>query len=253
MRDSARAINMERIAYNKASGAYFMLVESDGKKGERKRTIEFVPVFLAKSLEESVELRRRYCEEELGLVNPDVRLSKIKINTLFDVDGFKMHLSGRTGKRLVFKGANQLVLREKLQLTVKKIGKYCADYKENKEAVLSEKSEVTQEVLEELYDEFLHKLRNSLYGHRLSAQIERLETGKESFCSMSNEQKCLILMEILHLFQCTSQLANLQLIDGPGNAGMLLLNNDVSKLEDIKIINQSITGFYEQVIDLKTI
>lgn len=240
-------------AYNKASGAYFMLVESDGKKGERKRTIEFVPVYLAKSLEESVELRRRYCEEELGLVNPDVRILKIKINTLFDVDGFKMHLSGRTGKQLLFKGANQLVLSEELQLIVKKIGKYCADYKENKEAVLSEKSEVTQEVLEELYDEFLHKLRNSLYGHRLSAQIEKIEKGKEIFQSMSNEQKCLILMEILHLFQCASQAANLQLIDGPGKAGILVLNNDISKLEDIKIINQSITGFYEQVIDLKTI
>lgn len=240
-------------AYNKASGAYFMLVESDGKKGERKRTIEFVPVYLAKSLEESEELRRRYCEEELGLVNPDVRILKIKINTLFDVDGFKMHLSGRTGKQLLFKGANQLVLSEELQLIVKKIGKYCADYKENKEAVLSEKSEVTQEVLEELYDEFLHKLRNSLYGHRLSAQIEKIEKGKEIFQSMSNEQKCLILMEILHLFQCASQAANLQLIDGPGKAGILVLNNDISKLEDIKIINQSITGFYEQVIDLKTI
>lgn len=240
-------------AYNKASGAYFMLVESDGKKGERKRTIEFVPVYLAKSLAESVELRRRYCEEELGLVNPDVRILKIKINTLFDVDGFKMHLSGRTGKQLLFKGANQLVLSEELQLIVKKIGKYCADYKENKEAVLSEKSEVTQEVLEELYDEFLHKLRNSLYGHRLSAQIEKIEKGKEIFQSMSNEQKCLILMEILHLFQCASQAANLQLIDGPGKAGILVLNNDISKLEDIKIINQSITGFYEQVIDLKTI
>lgn len=240
-------------AYNKASGAYFMLVESDGKKGERKRTIEFVPVYLAKSLEESVELRRRYCEEELGLVNPDVRLSKIKINTLFDVDGFKMHLSGRTGKQLIFKGANQLILSEKQQLTVKKIGKYCADYKENKEAVLSEKSEVTQEALEELYDEFLHKLRNGLYGDRLSAQIERLEKGKEIFCSMSNERKCLTLMEILHLFQCDSQAANLKLIDGPGQAGLLKMNNDISKLEDIKIINQSITGFYEQVIDLKTI
>lgn len=220
-------------AYNKASGAYFMLVESDGKKGERKRTIEFVPVYLAKSLEESVELRRRYCEEELGLVNPDVRILKIKINTLFDVDGFKMHLSGRTGKQLLFKGANQLVLSEELQLIVKKIGKYCADYKENKEAVLSEKSEVTQEVLEELYDEFLHKLRNSLYGHRLSAQIEKIEKGKEIFQSMSNEQKCLILMEILHLFQCASQAANLQLIDGPGKAGILVLNNDISKLEDM--------------------
>lgn len=112
---------------------------------------------------------------------------------------------------------------------------------------------MTQEALEELYDEFLHKLRNSLYGHRLSAQIERLEVGNAIFRSMSNEQKCLLLVEILHLFQCSSQAANLQLIDGPGMAGRLLLSNDISKLEDIKIINQSITGFYEQVIDLKTI
>lgn len=86
-----------------------------------------------------MELRRRYCEEELGLVNPDVRIPKIKINTLFDVDGFKMHLSGRSSNGLIFKGANQLVVPYKIEKIIKVISKYCLDYKENKEAVLSEK------------------------------------------------------------------------------------------------------------------
>ena len=31
------------------------------------------------------------------------------------------------------------------------------------------------------------------------------------------------------------------------------MNNDITKLEKINVYNQSITGFYEQVIDLQTI
>ena len=240
-------------AYNKASGAYFMLVESDGKKGERKRTIEFVPVFLAKRLEKSVELRRRYCEEELGLVNPDVRLSKIKINTLFDVDGFKMHLSGRSSNGLLFKGANQLVVPYKMEKIIKVISKYCFDYKENKEAVLSEKNRPTEEMFEELFDILVSKLEYAVYEKRLSAQVPKLKNGKIIFVELSAEEKCIVLMEILHLFQCASQSANLKLINGPGHAGILIMGFDISGLSNVHIINQSITGFYEQVIDLKTI
>ena len=240
-------------AYNKASGAYFMLVESDGKKGERKRTIEFVPVFLAKSLEESVELRRRYCEEELGLVNPDVRIPKIKINTLFDVDGFKMHLSGRSSNGLIFKGANQLVVPYKIEKIIKVISKYCLDYKENKEAVLSEKIRPTEGMFEELFDLLVGKLEYTVYEKRLSAQVPKLKNGKIIFDALSAEEKCIVLMEILHLFQCASQSANLKLLNGPGRAGILTMGFDISTLSNVYIINQSITGFYEQVIDLKTI
>lgn len=240
-------------AYNKASGAYFMLVESDGKKGVRKRTIEFVPVYLAQQLEGSRELQKEYCEKDLGLINPEIRLAKIKINALFDVDGFRMHLSGRTGKQLIFKGANQLILSDELQKVVKKVSKYCADYKENKDAVLSDKSGLTPEALEQLYDELSGRLVHSVYAKRLATQAATLQNGKEKFVELTNEQKCLVLSEVLHLFQCGSQAANLSMIDGPGHAGILLLSNDISKLEQIKIINQSITGFYEQAIDLKTI
>ena len=240
-------------AYNKASGAYFMLVESDGKKGERKRTIEFVPVYLAKSLEESVELRRRYCEEELGLVNPDVRLSKIRKNALIDVDGFKMHLVGRTENRLLLIGATQLVLSEDDQQLIKKIGKYCLDHRENKDAVLSEKYELTMDLFEKLYDVFVFKLEQTVYAVKLSKQAKDLKEVKEEFLALDDEQKCLLLMEILHLFQCSPQLANLTNIGGGKSAGSLKILSDITKQQSVLLINQSITGFYEQVIDLKTI
>ena len=46
-------------AYNKASGAYFMLVESEDKKGNKIRTLEFVPVYLAKEMEKSEDMNEK--------------------------------------------------------------------------------------------------------------------------------------------------------------------------------------------------
>ena len=44
--------------------------------------------------------------------------------------------------------------------------------------------------------------------------------------------------------------ANLKMIDGPGKAGILVMNNNVSKCNKISIINQSPTGIFENEIDL---
>lgn len=252
--DDSRLACIEKYgAYNKASGAYFMLVESEDKKGNLMQTINFVPVYLAAKFERSREDLLQYCQKELGLKNPRILLSKIKIDTLFDVDGFRMHLSSRTGNQLVFKGANQLVLSNKIERIVKKTGKFCADYKTNKNATISEKMELTDEDLLMVYEEFQKKLQNTVYGKRLESQVITLDNGKEQFVELTREEKCLVLNEILHMFQCQSGLSNLLLIGGGGQAGRITLNSNISKKERILIINQSVTGFYEQVIDLKSL
>ena len=240
-------------AYNKASGAYFMLVESEDKKGNKIRTLEFVPVYLAKELEKSENAAIRYCVEKLELKNPDIRIRKIKMDSLFNVDGFRMHLSGRTEKRLLFKGAEQLVLDEESQKILKKTAKVSADYKENKNIKISDKMELTDEMLIKLYELFYKKLKDTVYNIRLSTQIKTLESGKEKFEKLSLLEKCLVIEEILHLFQCQSVAANLSSVGGAAKAGILVLNNEISRCDKVEIINQSITGFYEQVIDLKTI
>lgn len=236
--------------YNKAAGAYFMLVESQGKKGELQRTIEYVPVYLKNMVEASEENALQYLQEDRGLTNPRILLHKIKTDTLFKVDGFYMWLSGRTGKQLIFKGANQLLLNNDEQSLLKKVLKYVQRLKENKNLKIGDKDEIFDTDLNKLYDTFVNKLETSVYARRLKLQGDTLQKKRDCFIELSPEDKCIVLSEILHLFQCQSAAANLKKIGGPASAGILVLNTNISNNKSISIINQSITGVYEQEIDL---
>lgn len=249
-----RLQNIEKYGgYNKETGAYFVLVESEDKKGKKIRSIEYVPVRLKKQVEQSKEALEAYLIQQRGLKNPRVLLNKIRIDTLFNVDGFYMWLSARAGKRLIFKGANQLVLSDPDEKTLKKVVKFINRRKENKNVEIYSSDGLTSEMLEEIYDTFLRKIRNTIYGVRLKEQEKTLSSGRENFEKLKIEDQCMVIYEILHLFQCQSTLANLKLIGGPGNAGRLGLNSDITKYENISIINQSVTGIYEQAIDLKKV
>lgn len=236
--------------YNKAAGAYFMLVSSKDKKGKEQRTIEFVPIYLKDRVEKDMESARNYLMEERGLREPKILIKKIKIDTLFKVDGFYMWLSGRTSNQLIFKGANQLILSKEDMKTLKKVVKYIQRQKEDKNVKISVRDGITEEELLKLYETFLDKIRHSIYGVRLSSQEKTLVNGKEKFIDLSVEAKCQVLYEILHLFQCQSGASNLKMIGGPASAGILVMNNNISKCKNISIVNQSPTGIYEKEIDL---
>lgn len=106
-----------------------------------------------------------YLEKERGLDRPRICLKKIKTDMLFDVDGFKMCLSGRTGDYLIFKGANQLVLSSAEIWTLKKVLKYVQRYGENKNTKLTVWDELSDIELMALYDTFLNKLTNPSAKH----------------------------------------------------------------------------------------
>ena len=246
-----RLANIEKYGgYNKAATTYFMLVKSLDKKGKEIRTIEFVPLYLKNQIEINHESAIQYLAQERGLNSPEILLSKIKIDTLFKVDGFKMWLSGRTGNQLTFKGANQLILSHQEAEILKGVVKYVNRKNENKDAKLSERDGMTEEKLLQLYDTFLDKLSNTVYSIRLSAQIKTLTEKRAKFIGLSNEDQCIVLNEILHMFQCQSGSANLKLIGGPGSAGILVMNNNITARKQISVINQSPTGIYEKEIDL---
>ena len=237
--------------YNKETGAYFVLAESDGKKDTRIRTIEYVPVRLKKELGDEKKL----CSylEQRGLKNPKILLKKIKIDTLFRVDGFYMWLSGRTGNQLIFKGANQLILSQEDSAVLKKIQKFITRRKQDKSVQIYDTDGLSEENLSHLYDTFLEKLRTTVYAKRLGTQEKTLSEKKKDFLALGKEDKCIVLNEILHLFQCQSGSANLKLIGGPGSAGILVLNSDITKCQDICIINQSPAGIHEQIVDLQAL
>ena len=63
----------------------------------------------------------RYCTDVLQLKNPRILIPKIKINTLFSIDGFPMHISGRTGDNVTFKVAAQLTIDDESMRYLKSV------------------------------------------------------------------------------------------------------------------------------------
>ncbi|MBP2629428.1 MAG: CRISPR-associated endonuclease, Csn1 family [Firmicutes bacterium] len=237
--------------YNGIKGAYFMLVEHE-VKGKKVRSIEYYPTYLAVQKQDTFEDKQQsFCENKLALVNPKILIRKIKIDTLLYIDGFYMHLSGRSEDSLLIKGANQLLLSQDKQMILKNIIKFVERREKNPDLKIQEKyDKITKDNVMLLYDEFQNKLINTCYKVKLSKQAETLQEKKEKFKDLILEDQCSIIVQLLHLFQCNSVLTNLSLMGGSKEAGKLKVSKNINKKNHIKMINQSPTGIYEKEIDL---
>ncbi len=232
--------------YNKVKGAYFALVLHT-EKGKRVKSFEPVPVYLAKEFETHPEKLLPYFASQLQ--DAEILLPKVKINTLFSVDGFKMHLSGRTGKQLVFKNANQLVLSKAQYAYFHKIEKWVERNKKYK-SVQPLPVDLNKETNAEIYEALYLKLRDTVYNRRLSAQVETFENCRGEFLSRSLEDQCVFLSNALKMFQCNPSVADLSLAGGVKGAGSLKMNNTIPNDANIKLIFQSVTGIFENELDL---
>ena len=92
-----------------------------------------------------------------------------------------------------------------------------------------------------------------VYAKKLGAQAKTLTEKREKFKELCIEEKCIVLYEILHFFQCQSVTADLKLIGGSGRAGILYLNKNITDCSRIEMIHQSPTGIYEQAVDLNAL
>ncbi len=299
--------------YNKPATAYFMLVESKGKKDKLIRTIEAVPIYLADKIEHSKAELDKFLANECELKEARVLLPKIRKYALLAIDGVKMHLTGKTGKQLTCILANQLVLgyawdkyvksmdklvERTINATAKKddivaqektkdeyaalydwlMGKYTVKAKNEKISVVEEPLPLTKESFlalskearavawQELllavfdgirrdknlalYELLLAKHKNSLYINRPSGQIGLLEKNKEQFTKLNVVEQCLVLNNILRLFSCKPVTADLVALKGSKNAGKILFGKNITERKQVLLYNQSVTGVFEQQIDL---
>lgn len=242
--------NIKRYGgYNKVAGAYFALVQHT-EKGVQVKSIESVPVYLAAEIEKDPAVLDRYFAQQ-GMENAKILLPKIKINALFKIDGFLMHLSGRTGDYLTFKNALQLRASEDQEHYIKKLSSYLRKCKaENKELkVVPEYDKITPEQNLALYDFYTEKLLHSLYAKKLAAQGTFLAKKREEFYALPVEKQVKQLAEILHFFQCNGLATDLTYLAGSKSAGLLTLSKKVSG-KNLEFLYQSPTGFFTQKIEL---
>jgi CRISPR-associated endonuclease Csn1 len=253
-----KGMNPEKYGgYTSVTPSHFMLVESKDKKGNLIRTIETVPLYKVKDFNENEGLLLDYCREVYGLIEPRIILPCIKKNARIVVNGFPMHLKGSTGKQLKLQGAVQLCLDNKHASYLKKITKYIDENakRTDKRSMMKIDSyrKITKEENMELYNIFIDKLSNSIYKNRPVNICEKIFEKTDKFISLEIEEQCFILSELLHLFQCRPVSANLTLIGESKNAGVIVINKKITNFDSVKMVSQSPTGVFQQVVDLLTV
>ena len=252
--------------YNSLTTAYFAVVKSEGKKGAVQLSIEAIPLVYAKQGEIAVQ---KYLTEVVQLCKPEIMLPKIKKYSLFKINGFPMHISGRTGNRMLFYGAGQLCLDEADVDYLKKALKYENDIAENELVIADKNSDdiqkqqaqknldyynqkwrISRKVNMHIYDMLLAKSGNNLYKNRPASQTTDLQEQREFFEKLSLANQIHVIGEVLKLFKCASASANLKLLDKGNACGVIKVSNNILKFKQCVLINQSPTGVFEQEVDL---
>lgn len=236
--------------YNKATGAFFAYVESNDKKGNKMRTLESIPLYVVMNSKDELKDIKEYIKGNEELKNPVILIPKIKINSLFEIDGYPLHISGRMVDRIVLKSAVQLRVDNETGNYLKQIIKYANNTKVDLNMEEKLKIEYIKNI--DIYNELYLKLKNTVYSKRPSVKkaIESLEKGKERFKELSIYNQCILLKNLLKIFTTTGEGIDLRLIGASKETSKLTILKKLSNNEKVILINQSPTGLFERRIDL---
>lgn len=231
--------------FTSVSTAYFFLVEHE-LKGKKVRTLETVPVYLKEKIEAEPVALRHYCIDMLGLANPDIRIRKIKLQSLLKKDGYFVHISGKTGERIILRNAVNLCLRPAWVEYIKKLDKYAESGQ--LDDILCQVKNI------ELYEELLEKHTVGICAKRPNPVGEKLVKKKEVFEELELRQQCEVLIQILKLSSIgAAAFADLSLLQEAPICGKMLMQKKINGAEELQLIHQSVTGLFESRIDLLTI
>ena len=223
--------------FSSVSTAYFILVEHEQKK-KRVRTLETVPILWKDRIEKDPKQLEVYCTEVLGLINSDIRIRKIRIQSLVKKDGYYMYLSGKTGNQIIMRNAVQLCLRQEWINYIKKLEKETID------------EVITKEENSELYNLLCEKHLEGIYAKRPNPVGEKLRKRIYEFNQLEITEQRQLLLELLNLSKIGVVKANLTLIGETSSAGTMKVSKNISESKEFKLIHQSITGLYEKQVDL---
>ena len=249
--------------YNNLTCPYFILVESDDKKG-KKYTLEFIPaVYIANihSKEDMVQYFMNH-NDEYKLKNPKVILEKVLIHSIVEfntfVDGKKQScrvgINGRTGNSIFAINDNQLHLKDDVKMYIHKISKALG-----KNGSFNKINDIKNINLNQLFNKdenyaafdllcqkavsYPYKLLPELSGvlDKMSCQETR-----SLFIQLSLEEQLNVLYDFICLLGCKTIKINLSKLNLTSQAGGIRFNKQLKA--GVKIITKSITGFYETVL-----
>ena len=233
-------------AYNRAMSKYFALVSYLDKKGKEVRQLVPIDAVTEKAYLADPD---EYVSNYVG-VPAKVLIPCIKYNACLSFDGFRMHISYKTEDRIGYKSGMQLVLSYEQEKYVRNITKYLS---QNKDRPLNKYDGISADENLTLFNALMDKMCNTIFHLRLADMCEKIAAKKEKFIDLTDEEQCVVLSELLKMLHCNVLTADLRLIGLAKGAGSVKTNSKLSEIKgvtSVKLIHQSITGLFEQQIEL---
>lgn len=234
--------------YNKQTVAGFYLISYDDKKSRVVSLVD-VPLRMLNTINDENDVVK-YCEEN-GYSNPKVLLNGrlIKVNSLWEIDGYRVYLSGKSGDSIWFKGGQQLVVSPEQEQYIKKIYNYSNRVTGAKVLpLITQYDGLSVKENINIYDLLLNKLTKTKFITFMSTAADTIVNNRDKFCCLSCENQVMALSNIVQLFDCSnSQGKDLTSIGGVKSSGIQKMSMKLSakRFNDIRIIDQSSTGLFE--------
>lgn len=229
--------------FTSATGAYFFLVEHE-KKGKKIRTIETLPLYMKDKVEKIDGALEEYCKNVLELKNPVIRMRKIKFQSLIKKDGYFVHIAGRTVDRLILRNAVSLHLNNEDMGYAHECEKVCSGKKS---------SLITEEKNKVFFKYILSRIGHGIWEKRPNSITEKVKEKVDKFATLSYEKQCYVICQILNLSVIGNAVADLSDIELAPKSGVMLMNKNITDLNECSLINQSVTGLFSTEIDLLTV
>ena len=237
--------------YNRATSTYFAFAEYIDEKGKKYRSFEPIDLYVESEYRQDPE---GFIKAKLNAQSVRILIPCVKYGALISVDGFRMHISSKSngGSTLVCKPAMPLVLSYCFEKYIKRISEYlkkCTELRTEKPVTQFDKISFDENV--ELYNALIEKLESTILNVKFAGVLKIMKDGENQFKKLSLHDQCYVLMQILHILHANVMTGDLKLISGSGQSGTTSISNKLqAKYNSCKLIHQSVTGLFEQEIDL---
>lgn len=228
-------------------------------KGKTVRSMEALPVFLGDIDSLDNDTIWNYLSASIQAENKSKPVTDLKIlirdiryNSLMKIDGYYYYLGGRTGNQIILSSAVQFKMSMDNALYLKKIEKaintgYFEEKDSDKEVIITKERNI------EFYEFIQNKLLTTIMKNRKNNIVTIMQSGKDKYAEMDIPSQCEIILGIVNWVNGSSGVVNLIKVGGKNNSGICKISKKINTLKEVLLINMSVTGMYEQRIDLLNI
>lgn len=174
----------------------------------------------------------------------------IKINTVLEIDGYRVMMKSKTNDSIGIVSLETLVLDNNYQKYVKKIFSFIEKTKTDKTLTAKNYMGFTQEMNIQLYDVLVDKYLNSIFSKWYRNEGELLEENRDKFAEYEIDEQIKILAEMVSLLKtCHKGGANFEMVGGKKSSGVKNISSKMDNMKkrykEVYIIDQSPSGLSE--------